>query len=216
MGKQQHSSMALTGLVSFVLVAVALGAPSGRRIFSSVGDDPHVCQPTTVPKPLCHICIDIKWTQGACQGVNQMKCHARSQDGQAACGADGACSYYAAKKTCNDINVQNCPTAAVGIQGCIDYTTGQWKTGDAECTALRVHCENCVDGDCKGASPTPPTPPTPTPPTPHTPPTPTPPSPGKTCPWQTANVQCKTDADCGTWASANCNPGEVSSVVKPG
>eukprot|EP00656_Telonema_subtile_P005252 TRINITY_DN12387_c0_g1_i6.p1 TRINITY_DN12387_c0_g1~~TRINITY_DN12387_c0_g1_i6.p1 ORF type:complete len:205 (-),score=27.31 TRINITY_DN12387_c0_g1_i6:145-759(-) len=125
---------------------------------------------------------------------------------QTSCEADSRCAYFAEKKTCNDVNAPNCPSAAVNLQGCIDYVTGLWKAGDTTCDALRVHCENCVDGDCTGAGPTPPTP---------TPPTPTPPSPGKTCKWETATVACKADADCGTWASANCNPGEVNWYCKP-
>eukprot|EP00656_Telonema_subtile_P005251 TRINITY_DN12387_c0_g1_i4.p1 TRINITY_DN12387_c0_g1~~TRINITY_DN12387_c0_g1_i4.p1 ORF type:complete len:208 (+),score=27.63 TRINITY_DN12387_c0_g1_i4:148-771(+) len=185
------------GLLLCVLTQVALA----RQLLS---DDPITCQATTVATPLCQVCIDTKWTQGACEGVHQPNCVKLTD--QTSCEADSRCAYFAEKKTCNDVNAPNCPSAAVNLQGCIDYVTGLWKAGDTTCDALRVHCENCVDGDCTGAGPTPPTP---------TPPTPTPPSPGKTCKWETATVACKADADCGTWASANCNPGEVNWYCKP-
>merc|ERR1711907_74592 len=52
-------------------------------------------------------------------------------------------------------------------------------------------------------------------PTPTTPtPAPTLPTPGKACKWQTANVKCAADADCGAWAAANCASGEVEFYCK--
>merc|ERR1711934_522585 len=188
--------------VTACMVAAALTAPTRKLL----APDPEVCQDTTVEKPLCHICIDTKWTSGSCQGINQMNCYKRKD--QSGCEADGKCSWFEERKTCNDINAPNCPSAAVNIQGCIDYVTREWKSGNAECDQTRVGCENCTDGDCVGGPA--PTPPTPTPPSPPTPTPPSPPTPGKTCPWDTATVACKTDADCGAWASTNCQPNQVT------
>merc|ERR1712086_1114882 len=84
------------------LFALAFAAPAARSLLS----DDIVCQATTSSSLKCHICIDKTWHSPACQGINQQKCVARQ--GQAACEADGLCSFYGQGNTCNDVNVAFC------------------------------------------------------------------------------------------------------------
>ena len=108
--------------------------------------------------------------------------------------------------------MQNCPGASYELQSCLDYKTGSWATPEsADCKSKRETCENCVGGDCTGAGPAPAPPTPPAPPAPPTPPSP--PSPKK-CDWETANVSCKSDAQCQTWADDNCGKGKLTHFCK--
>merc|ERR1712195_148698 len=77
MGINNPSNMRLT--LALAIVALSSAAPTARQLFSTKGHDDIVCSDTTVTSPKCLICIDKTWNQAACQGINQVNCHKRSE-----------------------------------------------------------------------------------------------------------------------------------------
>eukprot|EP00658_Telonema_sp_P-2_P083132 TRINITY_DN8922_c0_g1_i1.p1 TRINITY_DN8922_c0_g1~~TRINITY_DN8922_c0_g1_i1.p1 ORF type:complete len:219 (+),score=80.02 TRINITY_DN8922_c0_g1_i1:66-722(+) len=114
------------------------------------GTDPIVCPTVLTSSPLCQICIDEKWTQAACQGINQNKCRTTYKDAES-CAGDHGCGWDGEHNKCNDVNVVNCPMSTYGLQGCIDYDTEKWMSSDPDCQAKQKNCEQM-------GAPTPPTP----------------------------------------------------------
>jgi len=139
------------------------------------------CQPATLLNAPCHVCSNTQFSSIGCQGAHQETCATYTDD--RSCAANVNCQWYSNVHNgkCADVNSENCPSATQGLEQCLDFGTGDWKS-NPECEQKRHDCEDCKDANCVN-QPVPPSPaPTTPPPTPiptH-PPHPPPPTPSPT------------------------------------
>jgi hypothetical protein len=123
------------------------------------------------------------------------------------CGGTG--EAWSLEVTCDADGDAKCDTSSPVVYGdsvlagcAYDATKKAWVDSKTCGVPLQFACAGCptpgkwVAAWAKGSGPAPPAP---------SPPGPAP-SPSGTCPWQNANVQCKSKADCDTWQKQNKCP----------